>query len=132
MGVIAFAMITSLGIIPVGLSTLRQAMDNTVESQIVQGLGAKILLTPYSQLATNFSGAVFYYDEQGSFLTNAPATRPLSTRYCATATVTSPSFPGSTNTVVTNSLSTIQVELIGGPSAPSTNFYSFQAPNSGN
>ncbi len=135
MGVITFAAVTAVGVIPVGLTTLRQAMDDTVESQIIRSIGARTLVTPYSQMSTSFAGTRFYYDEEGTFLTNSPATRPLAARYCAVATLAAPTFPGSAavSTGLTNSLMTVRIQLTAGPNdtASTTNFYSLQAPNSG-
>lgn len=135
MGVMTFAVVTSVGVIPVGLTTLRQAMDDTVESQIVRSIGAQALVTPYSQMTADFSGTRFYYDEEGTFLTSSPAARPAAARYCAAATLATPSFPGSgaVTTGLTNGLWTVRIQLTAGPTdaGSTTNFYSLQAPNSG-
>lgn len=49
-GVLSIAMVSVMGLLPFGLSTFREAMTNTVESQIVQGISNDILLTEFDQL----------------------------------------------------------------------------------
>ena len=135
MGVVAFSIITAIGVIPAGLTTMRQAMDNTVESQIIQRMSAEVSLTPYTQLAANFANRTFYYDDEGTYLTNSPATRPKIARYSATASLATPKFPGSasvTATGFTNSMWTVRIQMTTAAANAATNFYSIQAPNTGN
>ena len=135
LGLVSFAVITVIGLMPVGLVALHRAMDSTEEGQIVREISSQALLTPYSQLTNNFSGTTFYYDEDGVFLTNSAAPRPAATRYWATTTVSTPVFPGSSSvTGLTNSLYTVHIELMSGASANATssNSYNIQVPNSGN
>ncbi len=134
-GMVSFAVITTIGLMPVGLGALHRAMDSTEEGQIVREIGAQVFLTPYSQLATNFSGATFYYDQDGVLLTNSPAARPSGTRYWVATTVTTPVFPGSSGaTGLMNSLSTVHIQFMAGATtnATSSNSYNLQVPNSGN
>ena len=134
-GLVSFAVITVIGLMPVGLVALHRAMDSTEEGQIVREISSQALLTPYSQLTNNFSGTTFYYDEDGVFLTNSTAPRPGATRYWATTTVSTPVYPGSGGvTGITNSLYTVHIELMSGATAHATssNSYNIQVPNSGN
>ncbi len=135
LGLVSFAVITVIGLMPVGIAALHRAIDTTEEAQIVRQIGAQVLLTPYSQLPANFSGTTFYYDQDGVFLTNSAAPRPADTRYWATTTISTPVYPGSGGVAsVSGSLSTVHLALMSGASvnATSTNFYNFQVPNSGN
>jgi len=135
MGVVAFSIITAIGVIPAGLVTIRQAMNDTVESQIVQRMGAQVAATPYAQLQASLAGKTFYFDDQGAPLTNglsASPSRPA--RYSATATLATPAFPGSTGVSAsgyTNSLWTVRVRMTTLPANATTNTYSIQAPNTG-
>lgn len=135
-GVIGFGVLIVLGLMPVGLNTMRQAMDNSTEMQIVKQISGEALLMPFSQLATNFSDKTFYYDEQG-IKENQYSDK---TRYWAVTSLTSPAYPGSTNlpsnTAITNSLKTLRLDLITTPSAgakiQTTNTYNIRVPSSGN
>jgi len=135
-GVIGFGVLIVLGLMPVGLNTMRQAMDNSTELQIVKQISGEALLMRFSQLTTNFSGKTFYYDEQG-IKENQYSDK---TRYWAVTSLTSPAYPGSTNlpsgTSMTNSLKTLRLDLITTPSAGATirttNTYNIRVPSSGN
>jgi len=135
-GIISFSLLTVLGLMPVGLTTLRQATEQTIESQIVQKIGSEAQLTSYSKLASSFSGKTFYYSDQGNYLGSSPASAPVDTRYRAVATLSSCVFPGSTNapTTLSASLVTMRIDIVSGSSeaaAKNTNSYSLQIPNSG-
>jgi uncharacterized protein (TIGR02598 family) len=64
LGIIAFAFIPVLGLLPLGLDTSRQAIDTTVEAQIVQSLSSKALQADFSNLDTLTNS--FYFDYQGN------------------------------------------------------------------
>jgi len=135
MALVSFAVITVIGLMPVGLSALHRVIDTTEEAQIVRQIGAQAVLTPYSQLNGAFSGQTFYYDQDGVLLTNSPAPMPPSTRYRAATTVVTPVYPGSSGaTALNGNMSTVHIVLMDGPGAvaSSTNFYNVEVPNSGN
>lgn len=60
LGICSFALIALVGMIPVGLSTFREAIDTTAQSQIVQQVSSEILLTDYS----NLEERTYYFDDQ--------------------------------------------------------------------
>lgn len=60
-GIVSFAMVSILGLIPVGLHTFRSAMDLSVEAGIAQKLVADVQRTDFQNLqSTNLS-----FDDQG-------------------------------------------------------------------
>ncbi|CAN5346321.1 hypothetical protein BH09VER1_BH09VER1_27950 [soil metagenome] len=60
-GIVSFAMVSILGLIPVGLHTFRSAMDLSVEAGIAQKLVADVQRTDFQNLqSTNFC-----FDDQG-------------------------------------------------------------------
>ena len=65
-GIVSFAMLSILGLIPVGLGTFRNAMNLTVETTIVQAVSGDLLRTDY----TNLAATNFYFDQEGSKTTN--------------------------------------------------------------
>jgi uncharacterized protein (TIGR02598 family) len=67
LGIVSFAMVSLLAMIPVGLNSFKQAMDLTVEAQIVQSVVNDIGLRQYSTLATD----QYYFDVQGTPTTSA-------------------------------------------------------------
>lgn len=61
LGIVGFAMLALLGLLPVGLHAGRDAMNLTVGTQIAQSLSSDVHLTDFS----NISAATSYYDDQG-------------------------------------------------------------------
>lgn len=139
-GIVSFGLLAILGLMPVGMTTLRQATEQTIESQIVQKIGGDISQTSYSLLEANFSGKTFYYDDEGRFLTNSPTVAPTATRYWVRPTVVASVYPGSSNapaaTPPSGSISAMRIDIVCGPAealaARGTNRYAIQIPNSGN
>jgi uncharacterized protein (TIGR02598 family) len=50
MGVVSFAMVSLLGLLPVGLKIARDTMDITVQSQIMQSISNDVQLAEYNEL----------------------------------------------------------------------------------
>lgn len=61
LGVVSFAMVSILGLIPVGLSTYRNAMNLSVEAGIAQRLVADVQRADFQ----NLGSADFTFDDQG-------------------------------------------------------------------
>lgn len=72
MGIVAFAMVPILGLVPMGLSTFRNAISFTAEAQIVQGLSNEILLTDYDLVTSKYASTqTSYYSDEGEHLESA-------------------------------------------------------------
>ncbi|HEY8967363.1 MAG TPA: Verru_Chthon cassette protein B [Candidatus Methylacidiphilales bacterium] len=67
LGIVSFAMVSLLALIPVGLGSFQKAMSLTVEAQIVQAITADLGVQKYSTL----SSAQYFYDVQGTPVTAA-------------------------------------------------------------
>ncbi len=67
-GVVSFAMISILGLIPVGLTTFRSAINVSVESSIANALAGEAQRSDFSNLPDETS--IYYFDEQGIRLDN--------------------------------------------------------------
>jgi uncharacterized protein (TIGR02598 family) len=68
-GVIAFAFIPMVGMLPMGLNLSKQAIDTTVEAQIAQRLTAEVQQTDFSrldELAASSIANPYYFDDQGN------------------------------------------------------------------
>jgi len=67
-GIISFAFVATIGLLPVGLSVSRQAIETTIQSQIVQQLTTQALQTDFSQLeklGDPSKAEPYYFDDQG-------------------------------------------------------------------
>jgi uncharacterized protein (TIGR02598 family) len=73
-GIIAFAFIPLLGLLPLGLDVSRQAIDTTVQAQIAQQLTTQAQQTDFSLLSTFASNSIntpYYFDDQGNKATSS-------------------------------------------------------------
>ena len=67
-GIIAFAFVGLIGLLPVGLTTFRDAIDTSNEARIVQSFSSKLIATEFSKipaLSYESSSEIYYYDEEG-------------------------------------------------------------------
>jgi uncharacterized protein (TIGR02598 family) len=80
MGVVSFAILTLLALVPAGMAGFQQAQTNNVETDIIQKINTELQNAPYSSLFNTTTGAatnttVFgsagtrYYDMEGDSLT---------------------------------------------------------------
>jgi uncharacterized protein (TIGR02598 family) len=115
MGIVAFAMVPILGLVPMGLSTFRNAISVTAEAQIVQGLSNEILLTDYELVASKYASEQFsYYSDEGEPLDSATAAGAL---YQASVVLQDVSAPaGSGVTPVASKCALIEISRIADPS----------------
>jgi uncharacterized protein (TIGR02598 family) len=71
MGIVVFAFIPLLGLIPMGLNTSRQAVDTTVEAQIVQQMTSQVQQTAFSSLTGLNNEGLLYFDANGNTISSA-------------------------------------------------------------
>ena len=71
LGIIAFALVAVVGIIPVGLQASRDAVDLTRTSMIAQDAAARLPTLPYTQGAPRVTNGdkPWFYDVNGRWLT---------------------------------------------------------------
>jgi len=106
-GIIPFAFIPLIGMLPVGIDMSRQAIDTTVQSQIVQQLTTEALQTDFSNLSTLASNSTrkpYYFDDQGNKVSDDNAAGSIYTAAISASTNTA--LPGS---VTTQKLSTVTI-----------------------
>jgi uncharacterized protein (TIGR02598 family) len=130
-GLISFALVSILGLMSVGLNTLRETMGRTVEGQIVQKLSAQILLVPFSQLQMNYATPQnLFYDQEGEEVSGSTsAAYTVSIQPPATAV-----YPGYTNapTPTSSSLCLMQISVKRDQGSRAPNRYNLYVANSGN
>ncbi len=73
LAIMAFASASIISLIPFGLTSFRQAMNNTIESEIVQGLTNDISLSDFGNLKNMAvaQGTTYYFDAEGRRQTGA-------------------------------------------------------------
>lgn len=63
LGIVGFGMVSVMGLLPVGLTTFRDAMDRSVSAQIVQAVLNEYQLVDFTNLPT--APVTTYYSEEG-------------------------------------------------------------------
>lgn len=92
LGITSFSLLTILGLLPVGLTVLKEAGDASTRARIVQKLHGEILLMPFAKLEDHFAGQTLYFDEAGERVSQGPSTVAL---YKVETQLTSPQYPNS-------------------------------------
>ncbi len=64
LGIVAFAFVSVLGLVPVGLTNFRGAMENSIKSQILQQVASDVRQTGFLKLQEK--QPLRYFDEQGT------------------------------------------------------------------
>jgi uncharacterized protein (TIGR02598 family) len=132
-GILSFAMISLIGLLPMALTTMREVKRDTVHANILQYIAAEANLTPFANLPTASSFATNWnFDDQGECLSTNSTT--AGTIYSTYITVTANAannpnkalLPGYTfNTTLTPSTNTylLTVEIVDAdqPNRPTTN-----------
>lgn len=130
LGVMSFCLLTVIGLLPVGLTTLRDAAQQTVEGQIVQRVGSQMQLTQFTQLDDHFGGKVFYFDDEGT-----PSSSKPTVGYQVSTAFGVVNYPGSSaapsESPITANIRTLEVEVVKLPAAKSTNRFNLAVANSG-
>ena len=90
-GIVSFALVTLLGVVPVGLIATQEAMRQTARSQIIKQISSDLGMMPFARIG-DYLASEQYYDYNGS--------RSIGTSdrvFIATMTNALPSYPGSSN-----------------------------------
>lgn len=117
-GIVAFAFISVLGMIPTGLSTFRQAMNTSVGSQIAQRVINDAQQMDFLTLSNQTSGSFRYFDDQGNELDvsaqgDAPSNAIYHVRMVVTGSTATPS--SSSAGAVNPNLATVKVQVAANP-----------------
>jgi uncharacterized protein (TIGR02598 family) len=113
-GIISFAFVAVVGVLPVGVQVSRQAINTTIEAQIAQQLTTQALQADYSSLPAMASDSVanpFYFDDQGNAVTaSEPGDIPKDAIYAAAFDIsTTTALPAG---VSTSRLATVKVCIL--------------------
>lgn len=126
LGLVSFAFVAILGLLPTGLTSLRDSMNQTVEAQILRSISSQCVVSDFNHLSTNG----LYFNDEG-----LPSTAS-SSFFSVKVTTNAPIYPGSAKGErLAESITTLRVEMVSkqGPDATSgrTNYYTLHVANSG-
>lgn len=104
-GIVTFAVLPIIALLPIGLQAMHDAMGSTVRTQIADSLLAEVELLPFDVLSTYTNGVTKYFDPDGK-----PMSAPLSARYKAEIFVSDPVYPGAPSSAA-DSLLNLQIRI---------------------
>lgn len=119
-GIVSFAMMSILGLIPVGLGTFRQAMSLTVETSIVQSVSGELMRADY----TNLSSTNIYFDQEGNKVTESDQQRLYVARVLA------PEALDATGLVSSDAARKVSIQISSSTRPETTNSYFVIVPRS--
>lgn len=91
-GVVSFAILSVLGSMSVGLSTVRDAKKDTTFAQITNDVGSLLVQTSFTNLTSLASGGPIYFDQAGRQV-DTPSTA-LYSAVISSASAVDPAYPG--------------------------------------
>ncbi len=114
-GIVAFAFVALVGVLPVGLQTFRRAVDASVSAQITQRIINDIQQTDFDILldghTSPFLATPRYFDDQGSEV-KTPATAVY---HVKTWVKPSTDLPGDPSTANNGKLATVNIQIVNNP-----------------
>lgn len=124
LGVISFAFIGLLGLLPAGMQSFRSTMDISVRSQIVQRISSDAMQTDFDTLVGTPS-TTRYFDDQGTEVNSSQSVdlshRPYVYQVRVTVTGTT-SLPAATGLKINVNLATVEIEIVNNPAHVSDPF----------
>jgi len=109
LAVVSIALLSVMGLIPVGLSTMREAMDQTTEAQILRRISGEAALVPYDRLDTFAAAGPYYFAQDGTLQSH----QGQDTRFAVNMVRSPANYPGSSNVSgLTNSMATFRLETV--------------------
>jgi uncharacterized protein (TIGR02598 family) len=99
LGVVGFALISLLGMLPTGLQTFRKAMDFTLQTEMTQVLIGKANQMSFSSLS-QLAAQPYYFDDNGNLVTADDATGTYIAHIVVASAVTLPAASSYSNTGV--------------------------------
>ncbi len=131
LGIVTFAVVSVMGLLPMGLNVMREAADQTAVAQITREISADLLLTPFSELDA-YIGAhgTRHFDADGV------RTDDSSAYFRADASLAPSEFPGSASSANLNSnVRCVRIQIVSrahSGASSTTNQRVLQIANSGN
>lgn len=117
LGVVTFAMVSTMGLFSAGLGLFRHAIDTSIQSQITQCVMGSVRQTDFSRLAA----MKLYFDDQGKEVTDNTAISNKKYLYMADLSVQNPTqLPSSISNTTSTNLATVKVTIttVSNPASP--------------
>ncbi len=107
-GIVAFAMIPLLGLVPVGLNAAQNSMRQTANTHILNQVSSGLDRLPFGDQVDDYVNQTLYFDYNG-----APVSTAADSIFTVTMTALGPSFPGSAQlTGINQYLKRVRVNIL--------------------
>jgi len=101
-GVVAFAFVSLMGLLPVGLQVFRNTIDASVRSQIVQHVTTDALQTNFDVLTSSSNALTnVYFDDQGNEVAQTGSIYSVQVQVTPSTALPSPSSSGTNSDLAT-------------------------------
>lgn len=112
LGIVSFAFVGIIGMLPVGMSTFRQAIDATVQAQITQQILTDVEQTNFSDLS-KLTSATYFFDDQGVLVSdNASGVYKVAVDVNPNTTVFPSSAANDATPVNVSKLATVKIYIL--------------------
>ena len=111
MGILAFALVSLLGLMPVGLNTFRESMNRSVSAEIAQRIINEARQTDFTNLVTG-GNQERYFTAEGDETTGTDISRVYVARSEVTQEV---EVPAGGNAFVNTSMARIRIQIANSP-----------------
>ncbi len=116
LGIVAFAFVSVLGLIPIGLNTFRNTMETSINSQIFQQVASDIQQTDFADLKQPQPLPLRYFDDQGTAKGNASeALTPAQMASVIYQVNTVPRIPDPALGEPLSNMATVLIEIVKNP-----------------
>lgn len=105
MGIITFSLVSVMGLLPIGLSSFRDATESTIESQIISQISSETSLMPFHELPDYVGASPYYFDDEGSQVRSE-----AEAIYQAQVKLKTPNYPGQPQ-AINGDLVNLQVQI---------------------
>lgn len=132
LGVISFALVALVGMLPVGMSNFRQAIDNQTQAEIVQQVASEVQVMSFRDLSdptaylTKSEFFPKYFDERGGEVEASDPNRLYTVR---SQPATNPKLPGASSYAA--SLLVLNFEILKKTAPKVTNVFSLTVSDNG-
>lgn len=94
MGIVTFSLVAVLGLLPIGLSSFREANEATIESQIISQISSEVALMPFSKIPEYAAAGPYYFDNDGR-----KAEKEADAIFSVHTSSATPNYPGKPATI---------------------------------
>lgn len=127
----AVGLVTMIGLVPIGLTSMADSQTNMVRAQILQRVSGEAMLTSFTKLEEYVAQGPYFYDGQGQKQENLSAA-DQDTRFIVELSQLTTQYPGSNLAQdLPKSIATLSLIIKSNPNKDAPARYVVHVPNQG-